>query len=90
MTPKENKVVSDIKSALAIMQRVSKQYQYYCTKDGDLSQTDVEEVMRRSVKELSGVLSQVERINRRDRYKAKETPTEKKKDRRKRKSGKDT
>lgn len=78
MTPKENKVVSEIKSALALLQRISKQYQYYCTKDGDLSQTDLEAVMRRSVRDLSGVLSQLERINRQNRYKVKDTVGEKK------------
>ena len=82
MTPKETKVVSEIKSALALMQRISRQYRYYCTKDGELSQTDLESVLARSQRELSNVVAQAERSDRRNRVRE---ATAEKKTRQKRK-----
>lgn len=79
MSPKENRVVSDIKSAMALMQRIGRQYRYYCTKDGDLSQTDLESVLARSVKDLSNVVAQVERSDRRNRNAVRETTSDKSK-----------
>lgn len=68
MTPKEKNVIEGLKKALAILERSKKDYTYYCTKDGDLSNLGVEVFLTNSVKELSNLVGRIDR----DTRKAKE------------------
>lgn len=73
MTPKEKKVIEGLKSALAMLERSKKDYTYYCTINGDLSNLGVDIFLAKTVKELSGLVG---RIDREARVKVKEKSKE--------------